>query len=526
MSRQTQIMIGEKGVAYAKRKAKATRTGTAWVWTHIRCSECGSTQEASGEAWCAECGAEFEGEVRADGLSAPDEGAAAGAQEPPTPQRTAEHAAAIRAAAELVKQQTTKGSTAGSARVWAELVKYAATMGIDPKQATDEDVCAFLHHAAENGRTVQHEEACPRWGAPALHKDCGVGCKKAAAPSSLWTKAKLLSIAFNAEKRTGPYTGSSLQNNPVQSTRVKAFLRRYEQAVAQKGFEAAPRDIILTRTLSAALMKCIALIQEAQVAWKGADVGSAERARAAYTWALWAQMGAVCSAAHSRGQRAESMAQIRTRSVACWTEEGGARTLFLNALLTKTRRTGKKSTMVIRERRATEEHICAVWWYDQYSAALKRANVYDDFEYGSFFFCKIWQERTTGGVQRRIDPMKKGVVQTWSSRLKRLLKGVDTGNQVIGMAGLRGGGAVAQRLTGGRDRKAVMKAAEWKNVRTFRHYTQLHAVFEGAAPGPSEASAKSLADLVQGRTEQEYEAMDQLPMKATPFKDGGGKGPK
>jgi hypothetical protein len=340
---------------------------------------------------------------------------------------------------------------------------------------------------------------------------------KGAAPNALKTKAKTLASAFNRVRRTGTFGGSTPRNNPVQSAIVKRFLIRYTQRVAKCGFEAAPRDIINTRVLAQAMIECSRRVTCAQATRDAAQEGSTEQHRAAHACVLWAQMGAVCTAAHYRGQRGQSMAEIRARSVACWTGADGSRIYFLNALLTKTRRTGRKSTLVMPNRRSIEAHICPVAWYDRYCAALKSFGVYDKFTHGSFFFCKVWTDSTGGTAQRRVDPLSQGVVQTWSTRLRQLCSNADTGTQTIGMSGLRGGGAVAGVLTNGRQVADVMQSAEWSSLSTFRLYTQFHAVFAGAAAGPSEAAPAALSDLVDSFTEADYEAADNQTQLAEPF---------
>ena len=492
---------------------KARRIGVTMApitWTHTACSVCAWVQNAAFPV-CARCGVIFTGETLSP-MAKRSKG-----DEVSSPAKRTKVSVAVDEAKKLVEEQTTPASIKASAKVWTDFQSYLAGIeGGDAVEATDEHVMAFLHALSKKGRTALHDPMCRGWGEKTISPVCGAACALGAAPSTISTKSKLLAIAFNRANRSGAYGGSALKNNPVQSSKVKSYVKRFMQRAATGGFEASPRDIISTKVLAQALIMCSRWVTKAIEKGETAQKGSDAWERAAYERVLWTQMGAVCSAAHYRGQRAQSMAAIRSRSVAVW-EGGSSRVLFLNALLTKTRRTGRKSTLVMPNRSRMLAHICPVAWYDRYCEALKNFGIFDQFSQGSFFFCKVWTEVSSGSALRRVDPLSQAVVQTWSLRLKMLCKEVNTGTQVIGMSGLRGGGAVAAVLTCGRRVKDVMSSAEWSSIKTFKHYTQFHTVLAGAPGGGITGAPTALSDLIASYTEDDYEVADKQPLSAQPF---------
>ena len=280
-------------------------------------------------------------------------------------------------------------------------------------------------------------------------------------------------------------------NNPVQSSLVRMFLRRFKQECAVAGAISEPRPIVSTGTVTSILTEAyrrvrlgIQAIETKKATRTRAWVGKGNRAMPAkYYTALWAQMGAIIALAFAKSQRAQSLANVRADSAAL-VEQGEASVLLVNAILSKMRRDGSTAWMAARQLPSRNSIICPVRWYkrmiEAYKVFFDAKDLSDVFNPSDSIFCKVWRDSGTGEQVHRVQPSTKPDTSMWSSRLIDLMRGAEIqAVPGLGISALRGGGAVAMILSQKKSVREVMKDAEWKTIKTFARYTQLFAVLGG-----------------------------------------------
>ena len=89
-------------------------------------------------------------------------------------------------------------------------------------KATPEDIGKFLYFRDSRGRTQIHKSSCPFIGMSGL-KDCG--CRVGLAAGTIDSMIGKLRAYFNSRGQTQPYSPSSSNSNPCDSTFVKDWLK-------------------------------------------------------------------------------------------------------------------------------------------------------------------------------------------------------------------------------------------------------------------------------------------------------------
>lgn len=515
----------------------AVRIGIRWVWVELQCSKCDATFPGNRlTPTCPKCGVTFVSDVtegKPSKASPTEEGTPSNAS--PTESRPAKRSAPEaeslqvdvpeeqkrqvkrRAVNEMMDRERSHSFKTARSKVVRDFDEYALSCDFTWKSATDDDVAAFLLEIAAKGRSSMHHASCTNWGVARICDSCHEDCCLGAAPGSLETKAKTLAAAFAARGRVGRYSASAVKNNPAQSNKVALLVNKYKQQATKKGFSEGHRVPLLSKDLASVLIRCQRLMYQARRGSQRVDASAATRASSLLQWVKLAQLGTVIAVAHARSQRGASMAEIRSRSVALFgsrlsrdadgdvtiPDQGDTCVLF-NALLTKTRRQGAASTLVIHQRRVVHTHVCSVRWYLDLVAAYRAYGVYDEFvkHPGSYFFCKI--------DAKGVHPTVQSNPADWSKDLVALMKECDVYQKGMGISSLRGGGAIVQMLQG-KSLKEVMEQAEWKRVLTFERYSSLQLLFNNGS------GSSTLRALVASESEQSWLVANEMTTEAIPL---------